>query len=239
MSREATSEQSSIREGADYDEVFGSGHEPDKGSSYSLERETSAQSPDEEIESYDGEDKEEVVNESEGEVDGREEEGDSDGDKDDGDKESYEGTSGSPEGNRPFILPSIWTVNDFLPKVSDRVFKDLHARYQILDHIPICLPKKSEKCYSGKTVDVGMYDAMFVAGLRLPLTALHHHLANFLGLSISKIALNAWRIFIGAEILWGRLSGGNHQLSLGEFFHCYKSQHIISSKGIYHFAIQK
>ena len=34
-----------------------------------LERETSAQSPDEEIESYDGEDKEEVVNESEGEVD--------------------------------------------------------------------------------------------------------------------------------------------------------------------------
>ena len=72
-------------------------------------------------------------------------------------------------------------------------------------------------------MDVGMYDAMFVAGLRLPLMALHHQLANFLGLSISKIALNAWRIFIGAEILWGRLSGGNHQLSLGEFFHCYKS----------------
>ena len=129
MSREVTSEQLSIREGADYNEVFGSSHEPDKGSSYSLERETSAQSRDKEIESYDGEDKEEVVNKSEGEVDGREEKGDSDGDKDDGDKESYEGTSGSPEGNRPFILPSIWTVNDFLPKVSDRVFKDLHAHY--------------------------------------------------------------------------------------------------------------
>ena len=129
MSREVTSEQLSIREGADYNEVFGSSHEPDKGSSYSLERETSAQSRDKEIESYDGEDKEEVVNKSEGEVDGREEEGDSDEDKDEGDKESYEGTSGSPEGNRPFILPSIWTVNDFLPKVSDRVFKDLHAHY--------------------------------------------------------------------------------------------------------------
>ena len=55
-----------------------------------------------------------------------------------------------------------------------------------------------------------MYDAMFAAGLRLPLTALHRQFANFLGLSDSQIALNAWRIFIGVEILWGRLSGGNH-----------------------------
>ena len=56
---------------------------------------------------------------------------------------------------------------------------------------------------------VGMYDAMFAAGLRLPLMTLHHQLVNFLGLSISQIAPNAWRIFIGVEILWGRLSGGN------------------------------
>ena len=72
MSREATSEQLSVREGAGYDEVFNSGHELDDGFSYSSKRETSAQSPDEEIESYDGEDEDEVVNESEGEVDGRE-----------------------------------------------------------------------------------------------------------------------------------------------------------------------
>ena len=37
------------------------------------------------------------------------------------------------------------------------------------------------------------------------------------------------REFIGAEILWGCLSGGNHQLSLDEFFYCYKPQHIVSS----------
>ena len=59
-------------------------------------------------------------------------------------------------------------------------------------------------------MDVGMYDAMFAAGLRLPLTALHRQFANFLRLSVSQIALNAWRIFIGVEILWDRLSGGNH-----------------------------
>ena len=235
MSREATSEWLSIHEGAGYDEVFDSGHKPDDGSSYSSERETSAQSLDEEIESYDGVDKEKVVNESEGEMDGREEERDSDGDEDKGDEESYEGTLGSPGGNCPFILLNIWIVNDFLPKMSDRVLKDLRARYQIPDHILIRFPKKSEKCYLGKTTDVGMYDAMFAVGLRLPLMALHCQLADFLGLSVSQIAPNAWRIFIGAEILWGRLSGGNHQLSLDEFFYCYRSQHIVSSKGIYHF----
>ena len=102
--------------------------------------------------------------------------------------------------------------------MSAKVFKDLRDRYQILDHIPICLLGKFEKCYFGKTADVGMYDTMFVVGLRLPLTSLRRQLANFLGLSVSQIAPNAWRIFIGAKILWGRLSGGNRQLSLDEFF---------------------
>ena len=62
-----------------------------------------------------------------------------------------------------------------------------------------------------------MYDAMFATGLRLPLMALHCQLANFLGLFVSHIAPNAWRIFIGAGILWGCLSGGNRKLSLDEF----------------------
>ena len=56
---------------------------------------------------------------------------------------------------------------------------------------------------------MGMYDAMFVLRLRLPLTDLHHQLAIYLGLFVSQIAPNAWRIFIGAEVIWGQLSGGN------------------------------
>ena len=85
--------------------------------------------------------------------------------------------------------------------MSDRVFKELRSRYQIPNHIPIRLPRENEMCYLGKTADVGMYDAMFATGLRLPLMALHHQLTNFLGLFVSQIALNAWRIFINAEIL--------------------------------------
>ena len=146
------------------------------------------------------------------------------------------GPQGSPRDNRPFILPENWSVNKFLPKMSDRVFKELRTHFQIPDHIPLRLPKKNERCYSRRTADVGIYDVVLAAGLRQPLTALHRQLADFIGLSISQIAPNAWRIFIGAEILWGRLSGGNRQLSLDEFFYCYRPQHIISSKGIYHFA---
>ena len=71
MSREATSEQSSVRDGAGYDEVFPSGHKPEEGFSWSLERETSAQSSDEEVESYKGED-EGVMSDEEDEGEERE-----------------------------------------------------------------------------------------------------------------------------------------------------------------------
>ena len=77
------------------------------------------------------------------------------------------------------------------------------------------------------------------AELRLPLIALHHQLVGYLGLSVSQIAPNAWRTFIGAEILWGILSGGICQLTLDEFFYCYRPHHISSSKGTYHFAVSE
>ena len=122
--------------------------------------------------------------------------------------------------------------------MGDKFFSELCVRYQIPEHIPIHLPYENEMCYTGRTSDVGMYDAMFTAGLRLPLTALHRQLVDYLGLFVSQIAPNAWRTFIGAEILWGSLSGGNRQLTLDEFFYCYRPHHISSSKGTYHFAVR-
>ena len=140
MSSDTSGENSSVRKGTDYDEVFGLGHESE-GSSSSSERETLAQSPDEEVESYREESEEGVVSE-EGDVEEEEEERDSDGGGDEGGEESCEGTSGSPGGNCPFILLDDWAVNKFLPKMSDRVFKELRTHYQIPDHIPIHLPRK-------------------------------------------------------------------------------------------------
>ena len=121
-------------------------------------------------------------------------------------------------GHRPFIPPQIWTVNDFYPTMSQKVFNTLHDCHQIPKHIPFHLPRKFERCYSRKMTDIGMHDAMFIAGLRLPLTELHHKLANYLGLFVSQLAPNTWRIFIGAEVIWGQLSGGNCWLTINEFF---------------------
>ena len=123
MSSDALSEESLVREGAGYDETFGSGDEPEDFSP-SLERETSAQSPDDEDESYAKGSEEVGVDKvgkegsgSDGDDDGDEEDGDSD--KEDDDKESCEGTSIGPRDNRPFILPEKRAVNMFLPLMSD------------------------------------------------------------------------------------------------------------------------
>ena len=137
---------------------------------------------------------------------------DGDGDEDDVDNRTPEvGSSVNPRSGhaRPFILPQMWTVNNFLLEMTSKIFKNLRDRFQIRNHIPIRLLGKFKKCYSGETEDTSMYDATLAAGLRLPLTALHRQLANFLSLSISQITPNAWRIFIGSEILWGHLSEGN------------------------------
>ena len=172
MSSDAMSEQSSVREGVGYDEAFGSGVELEDFSP-SSGRETSAQSLDGEDECY-VEDLEIEVG-KENWIDG----GNApDGEENDGDEsddgEGYsEGDSTSPGDNCPFILPAEWVVNKFLPSMSNKIFSELRVKYQIPEHIPIRLPYENEKCYTGKTADVGMYDAMFAAGLRLPLTALH------------------------------------------------------------------
>ena len=176
MSSDAMSEESSVCEGAGYYEAFSLGDESEDFSPSSV-RVTSAQSLDSEDECY-AEKSEEVEIEvgKEGSwVDGEDahDRKDGDGDEDDDGEGSSEGASVSPRDNRPFIFPAEWAINKFLPSMSDKIFSELRIKYQIPEHIPIRLPYENEKCYTGRTADVGMYDAMFAVGLRLPLTALH------------------------------------------------------------------
>ena len=84
----------------------------------------SAQPSNEQLESYRGED-EGVASSEEDEGERRE----NDGDNNVGDEEALDSTSGAPEDDHPFILPKIWTVNDFLPTMLDKVFKTLRDRY--------------------------------------------------------------------------------------------------------------
>ena len=120
MSSEASCEESSVCEGAGYDEAFGSGDES-KDFSPPSERETSAQSPDGD-ESYTEGGKDEVEEER-GENESDRDDVNVDGDDGDGDEESSGGTSEDPGDNRPFILPEDWAVNKFFPMMSDKVFR--------------------------------------------------------------------------------------------------------------------
>lgn len=79
----------------------------------------------------------------------------------------------------------MWMVNDFYLTMSLKVFNTLRDRYQISENSPFRLARKFKKCYSGKTADVDMYDAMFIVGLRLLLTIPHCQLVNYLGLFVS------------------------------------------------------
>ena len=142
MSSDASCGESSVREGAGYDEAFGSGHESEDFS-LSSGRGTSARSPDGN-ESCTGEDEVGKGREGEGVEGDMCTDGDgSDGDDSDGDQGDGEEETGD---NRPFILPEDWAVNKFLPRMSNKIFGELRTRYQILDHIPIRLPEENETC---------------------------------------------------------------------------------------------
>ena len=147
----------------------------------SLEREPSAHLLEEEMErkldeKIEGEGEYEYDKGDKEEEDGKEEKEE---DSEEVDKEGEEevvapGSSG--DDYRPFIFPSIWSVNDFLSKMSNRLFSNLRHYYQILDDVPIRMAGKKEKCYSGQIADVGFYKVVFMAGLRLTLKFRSVHL---------------------------------------------------------------
>lgn len=119
---EVKSEQSSlVREGVGYDEVYPSRREPNKDVTWSPKRESSTHSPTEEEDEEYKEDEDE-----EGEEEGYEEEEEEaygEGEKEE-DEEGLDRAVGQVDDNgpRPFILPLIWTVNDFYPSMSQEVF---------------------------------------------------------------------------------------------------------------------
>ena len=76
---------------------------------------------------------------------------------------------------------------------------------------------------------------MLRAGLRFSLSALHRCLLQYLGLAITQISPNAWRVFLGMEVLYGVLSNGVHRMTMEEFFHCYRPSEITQSRGMYSF----
>ena len=208
----ASSNQSVLRDGVNYEEVYPLGHKDQE--SPSEERSLSASSP-----SSTNEDME-MANPKEG--------------SDDGEEQPVKSVVGA-DGLREFIMLPEWTVNDFTSTIREKHINTLRANYQIPNNIPICLPYKSEKCYYERVEGVGVYEKMLKAGLRFPLSTLHHELLKYLGLSVNQISPNTWKVFIAMEVLYGPMSNGAKRLTMREFLHCYRPDEIDKSKGIYSF----
>ena len=128
----ASSNQSFIRDGAGYEELYPSGY---KDPNELSERSPSATSPSSKNEDM------ELAEPEEG--------------SDDGDQGSKSVVGA--DGLREFIMLPEWTVNKFRSTIKEVHFKTLRAIYQIPDHIPIRLPYQAEKCYYDGVDDLGVY----------------------------------------------------------------------------------
>ena len=139
-----SSNQSFVRDGTGYEELYPSGYrDPDDLS----ERSLSAASPSSKNEDI------ELAEPEEG--------------SDDDDEQRIKFVVGT-DGLREFVMLSEWTVNYFTSMTKEAHFKTLKANYQIPNYIPIRLSYKSEKCYYEGVDDVGVYEQVLKAGLRFP-----------------------------------------------------------------------
>ena len=201
----ASRNQSFIRDEAGYEEVYPSGYrDPDDLSERGLST-SSLSSKNEDME---------VVELEEG--------------SDDGEDQRIKSLVGT-DGLREFVMLPEWTVNAFTSTIKKAHFKTLRANYQIPDYIPIRLLYKSKKCYHEGVNGVGVYEQVLKAGLRFPLNSLHRELLKYLGLSVSQISPNAWRVFIAMEVLYGAMSNGARLLTVRKFLHCYRPDEIDKS----------
>ena len=130
-----SSNQSVVRDGTEYEEVYPSGHrDPD---SLGEERSPSASSS-----SSTNEDTEMVELE---------------GTSDDGEDQALGSIIGV-DGLREFIMLLKWTVHKFSSVIKEKHFITFSANFQIPDYIPIRLPYVSEKCYYEGVEGVGVYE---------------------------------------------------------------------------------
>ena len=212
----ASSNQSVVRDGLDYEEVYPSGHrEQDSPGDDRSPSSSSSSSTYEDTE---------VVEQDE--------------DFDDGEEQIVRSVVGA-DGLREFVMLPEWTMNYFTSIIKETHFKTFRDNYQIPDNIPIRLPYKSERCYYDGVEGVGVYEQMLKAGLRFPLSSFHRELLRYLGLFVNQISPNAWRVFIAMEILYSAMSDGAKRLTVREFLHCYRpneidrpGEYIASSPGV-------
>ena len=130
----ASSNQSFVRDGAGYEELYPLGYRDPYDLSERSPSAASSSSKNKDME---------LVEPEEG--------------YDDGEEQRIKSIVGT-DGLREFVMLPEWTFNYFTSTIKEAHFKTLGANYQIPDYIPIHLPYKSKKCYYEGVDDVGVYE---------------------------------------------------------------------------------
>ena len=119
-------------------------------------------------------------------------------------------------------------------KTNEQRLNNLRAWYQILDELNPRLSLRGEWCCNPR-FGVGLNEAYFLGGFRLPLNAFARELLVRLGLGICQFNPNVWRLVISMQILWSEVFGRDRPLTVDEFLFCYKPLEINQSLGFYQF----
>ena len=119
-------------------------------------------------------------------------------------------------------------------KTSEQRLNNHRTWYQILDKLNPRLAVHGEWCCYPH-FGIGVYEAYFLGGLRLPLNAFARELLVRLGLAVCQFKPNAWKLIISMQILWRGVFGRDRPLTMDEFLFCYKPSKINQSLGFYQF----
>jgi hypothetical protein len=80
-----------------------------------------------------------------------------------------------------------------------------------------------------------VYEDMFEIGFRLPFPKIVRELLHYLQIAPHQLAPNAWRTFFACIILWPKVLGEGHELSIREFLKIYRPLRNPKTKYVFNF----
>jgi hypothetical protein len=83
--------------------------------------------------------------------------------------------------------------------------------------------------------EVCVYEDMLEAGFKFLFPRVVREMLHYLRIAPHQLAPNAWRSFFACMILWPRVLGEGHNLSVQEFLKIYKLSRNPNSKFIFNF----
>ena len=119
-------------------------------------------------------------------------------------------------------------------KTDEKRLTSLRSWYQIPNNLNPRLAVREEWCCDPR-LEIGVYEAYLLEGLRLPLNAFARELLTRLGLGVCQFNPNAWRLVVFMQVFWREVFQRNRPLTVDEFLYCYKPLEISQSLVFYQF----